>query len=194
MIVCDVETNNILDRQLSHAEAIKKMQFSIAVTYNDETDEWRQWTLSILPDLWEYLKTDLVAGFNFVDFDLPVIMYSLWRMGEECDGQLRTHDLFAVIREKTGRWYSVNSLSIANLGRSKSGNGLEVAGWLAEYEHTADPELLKKSFAYCCDDVDLEYSLYRILLGGAPLILPPIPKKNLMESLKFYLDGRIENV
>lgn len=171
------------------------MQFAIAVTYNDEIDEWKEWTLPMLPHLWEYLKTDTVCGFNIVAFDLPVIMYSLWRMGEKCEGynQLRTHDLFALIREVTGRWYSVEALVISNLGRSKNGSGLEVAGWLAEYEVTGDESLLRKSFTYCRNDVDLEYSLYRILLGGAPLILPPIPKKAFHTTLKFYLDGRIEN-
>ncbi len=192
-IILDIETSTFFrpyDKRPREMQ-LKEMVFGIAVTYNDYTKEWREWGIKDLVPLWKYLQNTTVCGWNIVNFDIPVIRLTLQGDGYPADDSIRAWDIFNQVKEKTGRWYSLNVIAKANLGREKTADGAQAALWLQEWLSTQDDALLRKAFDYCRNDVWLEYSLYAHLQTGKPLVLPPIPGKGFQANLYYHRDGSI---
>jgi hypothetical protein len=192
-LLLDIETPTVFkkgDRRPRETQ-LKEMTFGIAVTYDDEADEYKEWGITDLPALWAYMQGKVICGWNIVSFDIPVIRYTLQGDGYPAFETLMAWDLFLQIREKTGRWYGLEQIALENVGRGKSADGLQAARWLQEWLSTQDPDLLRKAFNYCRGDVELEYALYAHLKAGKPLKLPPLVGKGTNETFYYQPDGRI---
>lgn len=196
----DIETTTFFQdpeiKALPRAEQLAAMRFGCAVTatidsvINDHDPSWQEWQEGEIAGLYEYLVTAkrLVVGWNIIDFDWPVIMENARRSGVtvlEIETEfVEFLDLFAEIRRTTGRWYKLEDIAQANLGRSKLADGQKAAEWL----RSGDPELVRKAMEYCRHDVLLTVGLHSILLRGDPLILPPRPARQELNEIHWWLD------
>lgn len=188
-VYCDIETLDFFSdphiKSLPRAEQLQAIRFGCAVTYCADANTWKEWTLEETFDLWHYLKVHApVVGWNIVDFDLPIIYHtSGWAVWD--NAQPAALDLFAEIRRTTGRWYKLEDVCQANLGRGKLADGQMAAEWL----RSGDPALMRKAFEYCRYDVELTVSLHSRLLSGEPLRLLPRPARQELNELLWRLDG-----
>ena len=191
MITLDIETDKIDFTIKDRAAQMRKVRFGVAVTHSPEAD-FKHWMIDDLPELWQYLKTDLVVGWNILDFDIPVIGHTIDKMhGFMPEGQLRTYDMFARVRAATNRWYKLDIVAAATIKRIKTADGLQAAEWLEKYWETGDFAWMQKTIDYCKDDVALERDLYLHLANTGPLRLPPRGERNETEYLLYHHDGRL---
>lgn len=166
------------------------MRFGCGVTYDARNDEWRWWMPEQVGELFSYIVWCgcPVVGWNVVDFDWPVIAENTRRSGVtvlEIETETVTFfDLFAEIRRTTGRWYKLEDVCQANLGRGKIGDGQMAAQWL----RSGDPNLIRRAMDYCQYDVELTVGLHSRLLGGDPLILPPRAARQELNEIRWWLD------
>lgn len=178
------------------------MRFGCAVTcfVNDEvaTDEpvWQEWTANQIDALYHYLcwANQQICGWNTLAFDWPVILncaeMSGVRLLEIEHETVRHADLFDFIRQATGRWYSLETVAQANLGRGKLADGQKAAEWL----RSGDAGLVAKAFEYCRYDVQLTMDLAAILKRGEPLRLPPRTQRQELNEILLWNDGRTERI
>ena len=133
--------------------------------------------------LWLELQSYKVITFNGAAFDLP----ALWHYHRQTILAAPVYwpewhiDLFDLIVNVTAqepfdreRWYSLNDLAVANLGRGKLSDGKTAAAWL----DSDDPALVVKAFEYCADDVDILRALWGIAQSERGLLLPALPATN----------------
>lgn len=194
MITLDIETSKIDFGIKDRAQQLRKVRFGVAVTH-DEQIGFKYWLPDALQDLWEYLKTDLVVGWNILDFDIPVISYTIDSLtGFEPTGQIRTYDMFARVRAATNRWCKLELIASATIKRSKTADGLQAAEWLEKYWETNDRAWLDKTINYCIDDVTLERDLYLHLANEGPLRLPPRGERGESGYLLYHHNGEIKNL
>jgi DNA polymerase elongation subunit (family B) len=149
--------------------------FGVAVTW-DEAHTWRTWYPEDIQDLWQTLQGQTIVGWNVIDFDVPLIQQAAALAGYPDPGLNPWYslDLFAEIRTRTGRWYKLEEVSQANLGRGKIGSGQEAAEWL----RSGDPALAKQALVYCQFDVQLVMDLHTKAQTDGLLLLPR-PRDNL---------------
>ena len=157
LICVDIETSTWFDqphiKPLPRELQIAAMELGCAVTwdntregssfwYNNEFDiltlpddimSFEAWEDTDTHHLWDYLKSfEIIIGWNIISFDLPIIA--------RADGATigakfpQIFDLFAIIKQVTGRWYKLQDVAYANLGRGKTADGLQAAKWLAQGE------------------------------------------------------------
>lgn len=182
-------------KALPRDEQLRAIRFGIAVTYNDQSDEWSEWLPDQLWDLRQYLHADIVAGWNIIEFDMLVIEHNLRRVGHILDESTTiTNDLFHAIKAKTGRWYKLDLIAQINLGRAKSADGQQAALWLRDWHTTGNDAALRQALDYCRLDVELERDLYLHLASGKPLRLPPRIERQEINELLYYVDGTIERI
>lgn len=183
-LVLDIETTDWFTEDhikvLPRREQIDALRFGVAVTCLDG-EVWQEWQEGDLATLWQLaMQPDLVVvGYNSEEFDLPIIRRCAGR-GNEWPASF---DLMRKIVKATGRWYKLEALAQANLGRGKSADGQLAAAWL----RSGDPELAAKAVAYCRDDVQITRELYELVKAGEPLFLPPQPERDRMEGIYLYL-------
>lgn len=190
MIFLDIETLDFFQdpaiAALPRPQQLAALRFGVAVTCDAETNEWREWHAADLPALWNYLAGRDLCGWNIRAFDLPVIRANLARCHDYPDADVdplgRVVDLFDDIRQATGRWYKLEVIAQANLGRGKLTDGQQAAEWL----RNGDPADIRRAAEYCRQDVALTKELYRILVSGQALRLPPRPERGETEELAFY--------
>lgn len=188
----DIETTDWLTdphiKSLPREGQLAAMRLGCAVTYNSVANEWIDW-MSVL-DLWPYCRfpDTTIVGWNIIDFDWPVLRANAERVSPELgsygvDPQFL--DLFAEIRRTTGRWYKLEDVCRANLGRGKIGDGQMAAQWL----RSSDLNLIRRAVDYCRYDVELVVSLHSRLLSGDRLRLLPRPARGELNELLWTLDG-----
>lgn len=199
MIYLDIETLDFFQderiKSLARAEQLAAIRFGIAVTYWDQRDEWREWLPDQIIELWRYLNTDIVAGWNIVEFDIPVIEYNLSAIGHNyVKNTIMLFDVFQRIRTQTGRWYKLEVIAQINLERGKSANGQQAAECLRDWHDKGNQASLRKALDYCHLDVELERDLYLHLAEGKPLRLPPRWARQELNEILWWLDGRIERI
>jgi len=199
MIYLDIETLDFFQddhiKVLPRDQQLAAMRFGCAVTAADYDDggetEWFEWTdCNALCGALYVASKQTIVGWNIADFDLPVIKCNAacssgyaWQSWEP-----KTVDLFALIRQATGRWYSLETVAQHNLGRGKLADGQKAAEWL----RSGDPALVAKAFEYCRHDVQLTIDLHQMLLRGEPLRLPARAKRQELNEVLWWLDGRTE--
>ncbi len=193
-VYLDIETTTFFQdpeiKALPRAEQLKAMRFGCGVTYNARNDEWRWWMAEEVSELFNYIVwCDCpVIGWNVVDFDWPVIVENTRRNGvtvlEIETETISFLDIFAEIRRATGRWYKLEDVAVANLGRGKLADGQLAAEWL----RSGDPDLMRRAMDYCRHDVLLTVGLHSILLRGDPLILPPRAARQESNEIRWWLD------
>lgn len=195
-VYLDIETTTWFSdphiKALPRAEQLAAMRFGCGVTATIDLYDpsWQEWSESDIAGLYEYLVTckRLVVGWNIIDFDWPVIMENARRAGVtvlEIETEfVQFLDLFAEIRRTTGRWYKLEDVAVANLGRGKLADGQLAAEWL----RSGDPDLVRRAIDYCRHDVLLTVSLHSILLRGDPLVLPPRAARQELNEIRWWLD------
>lgn len=206
MIYLDIETTTWFSdpdiKALPRDQQIKAMRFGCAVTcfVNDEvaSDEpvWQEWTAGQIDALYHYLcwANQQICGWNSLAFDWPVIINNAERSGVrllEIEHETVRHaDLFDFIKGKTGRWYSLETVAQANLGRGKLADGQKAAEWL----RSGDPDLVTMALEYCRYDVQLTMDLAAILKRGEPLRLPPRAQRQELNEVLIWNEGGTERI
>lgn len=174
LVYCDVETTRFFSdpeiARLPRAAQIPALAtyVGVALTY-DQVSGWRTWWPQDMPALWAVLRGNQIAGWNVIHFDVPLIQQAAALAGVSDPGldPWTALDLFAEIRTRTSRWYKLEEIAQANLGRGKSGDGQLAAEWL----RSGDPILAQHAADYCRLDVQLVRDLHQIA-GDLGLLLP----------------------
>lgn len=178
------------------------LRFGLATTYgyssSRDSDQveyaFQTWHSSSIGQLYGYLASceAPIVTWNGDEFDLPYLITLAIRAGvttnpwHELPESL---DLMSLIRRESKRldgkerWYKLEVIAQANLGRGKIGHGDECAAWL----RSGDPELIQKAAEYCQDDVQLVKELHELLLSGLPLICPARPDRREYKPLMIHL-------
>ncbi len=150
MIFLDIETKSGV---FEHGDdAMKKMEISYAGCIDYDTKE--------LTSIWDkpedYKKlgdllfsTDMVAGYNLISFDMPIIANYL---GEKVM-DIPMLDLMVAFQKAAGFRIKLDNLCKATLGKGKIGSGLDAV----KYYAAGELDKLKK---YCDEDVRLTMELY----------------------------------
>jgi hypothetical protein len=196
VVTFDIETLTWFDDlpALPREAQLMMMQFGLAVAVlNDEYGNVETRTYGIgqdrpARDLWSLLcKADQIVTFNGLKFDLPIsYLEAMFDEGVHLPWpQARQIDLFDSINRATGRWYSLNDLALATLGREKSADGRKAAQWLK----SGEPALIAECVDYCRLDVELTRALWLHACGEQkPLILPAREKKREAHGYRLWLD------
>lgn len=200
-VYLDIETLDFF--QDAHIKALQRdqqlaaMRFGCAVTYHADSGDWQDWTDEGVIALYWMLcmeNTQPIVGWNIINFDWPVIINNARLAGHNVlqieHESKELIDLFDLIRRATGRWYSLESVAQHNLGRGKLADGQKAAEWL----RSGEPEQIAKAFEYCRHDVQLTIDLHEILLRGEPLRLPPRARRQEINEVLWWLDGRTERI
>lgn len=148
-------------------------------------DHWQIFHAPDIVHLYHYLclTGEPLIGWNITSFDWPIILNSTRQAGHhpleiELESVIIV-DLFDMIRTTTGRWYSLEAVAQANLGRGKLATGQQATDWL----RSADPAHLDQAVNYCRADVQLVIDLHAKLLSGDYLILPPRPERQEINAI-----------
>lgn len=195
MIFIDIETLDLFSdphiKRLPRNSQLAAMRFGLAVTYDSLSDQWREWSADDIVELYAMLigAEQPIAGWNIDNFDMPVIVANVRRAGakpkrRDIDAR-QTVDLFARIRDETGRWYKLDVIAAANLDQRKTADGLQAVAWL----RAGDPESAAKAMTYCKADVQIVVDLVAKLERGEPLRLPPRPERREYDELVWRLAG-----
>lgn len=167
------------------------LEFGLAVAFDVHRRTWRTFGKGqehSVEQLWrEVYQADCSVTFNGNEFDWIVLMQTVARQGQPVSWPSIEHvDLFDIVRSATGRWYGLDALARANLGRGKTGTGEEAANWL----RSGDPALIARCAEYCTHDVELTADLYaQAVLNGDPLLLPARPARKEYGDLRLWLDS-----
>lgn len=201
IVVIDVETTTMFTpeiNQLPHAERICFHELAcigtigIPVERSPIVADIKDGSLaSIEHACKKLLSTTIIAGFNIIDFDLPLIQDTIARKNA-----IRTHnpflpelpnahifDPFYEIRRETGRWYSLQSLLEANGLPRKTADGSQAAMWLA----SGDPYDAAMAYAYCLNDCAIELRLCQKAIRHG-LYLPARPSRDEIDDLFWQPD------
>lgn len=183
----DVETTNTFQdpdvANLPRPQQILAMRFGIAVTY-DIQDDWKLWLPDEVEALWEKLSQPGVrlVGWNINSFDVPVVRNAAKAPLHHPDPIC--FDPFDIIRTYTKRWYKLDVIAERNLGRNKTGDGLQAVAWL----NSGDPYQIAKAAFYCGKDVELEMEVCN-LLDRDKIILPARSERGEKEDLVMRSTG-----
>jgi len=171
------------------------LRFGLATTYADDHG-FSTWMPAEIGALWRYLciSPGPIVTWNGDQFDLPYILTQATIAGfttnnpwSELPGSL---DLMTQIRKYTKRidgkerWYKLDVVALANLGREKIAHGDQAAEWL----RSGDPALIEKAAEYCRDDVQIVKFLHDRLTRGEGLILPARPERREFRELRITLE------
>jgi DEAD/DEAH box helicase domain-containing protein len=129
-----------------------RMGLALAVVYDVDRDRYRAYRESEVDRLLlDLAMADCVVGFNIDRFDLVVLSgYTEWDLG-----RIRTLDLLSEIHRRLGFRLSLGHLAEANLGESKTADGLQSLAWWKE----GRIDLIE---AYCRKDVEVTKRLYEM--------------------------------
>lgn len=193
--------------RLSRDEQIGRMRFGCGATISSSPQVAWEWDdpVKMARHLMSSSNWATLVGWNVISFDMPI----LWRYMEKVEvgkqegwqrwerwQRMRVFDLMDFIRQATsenpsfcgnrgGRWYSLESISIANLGRGKTGDGLQAVKWLLDGER-------EKAIEYCLNDVRLTRDIHQLAMEEG-LLLPARTERGEQGDLRFFLDpdGRV---
>jgi DEAD/DEAH box helicase domain-containing protein len=160
-IVLDIETKNSF-ADVGGEENIKKLDISVAGIYSYHQGDYFCFDENNLEKLEAFLKgSNLLIGFAIKRFDLPVLeKYFRFDLST-----LYHFDILEKIEEAFGWRIGLDELAKANLGRGKTGAGLEAI----EFYRKGEFEKLKN---YCLNDVKLTKELYELLKNQGYLWVP----------------------
>lgn len=150
ILFLDVETQTPVSWKKGERLEELRISYLGAINYatGEEIDIWeKDEDFEKLAKLMQ--KADVIAGYNIVGFDMPVISRYL---GEEVK-KYPMLDLMLGASSSIGFWPKLDDLAMASLNRSKTGNGLDAVRYFAEGK-------LQKLRDYCMEDVRLTKELY----------------------------------
>ena len=105
-IVLDIETKNTFS-QVGSTDAAR-LDLSLLVVYDFETDRYQSFLEQELPKLWPLLeRTDLIIGYNSDTFDIPLL--NKYYSGDLT--KIKSLDLLVEIRKSLGRRLSLDMVA-----------------------------------------------------------------------------------
>lgn len=156
------------------------------------------WPEDIGQLVWHLIEYAPICGWNINGFDIPIVGHELARQtglpledilvhgsepahyaGDSMEAKehlaillpiVPTVDLFAIVRERIGRWYKLEEVAQATLGRGKSADGQQAAEWLRQGDKY-------KAADYCRQDVELETALLIQSMTHDGILLPAYNKR-----------------
>ncbi len=146
-----------------------------------------------LADLWRCLINQTIVGWNIFDFDLAFLMLHVNAEtdypGDPWLDPMTIIDLMDILKRATRpygkeRWYKLQDISMANLGRGKAGTGQDAAVWL----RSGDPDLVRQAAAYCREDVQLVIDLLQ-LAQTTGLLCPARPERGEQGDLRVWISS-----
>ncbi|MCL4360392.1 ribonuclease H-like domain-containing protein [Patescibacteria group bacterium] len=157
--VFDIETKKLFSETETGDPA--ELGVSIVSVYSRSLDESRRLISDNLRSFWEqdfsdmwevFSKADRIIGFNSLNFDVPALAPYAPNGFEG----YKHFDLLDVIKKKTGRRFSLNSLARDTLSHEKTDVGTNAV----YYWNQGDHESLRKLREYCEADVLITRDLY----------------------------------
>ncbi len=149
VLVMDLETQRSAE-EVGGWKNASRMGLALAVVYDMAQDEYRTYAEQDVDRLLlDLAMADCVVGFNIDRFDLVVLSgYTEWDLG-----RIRTLDMLSEIHRRLGFRLSLGHLAEANLGESKSADGLQSLAWWKE----GRVDLIE---AYCKKDVEVTRRIF----------------------------------
>lgn len=196
-IVFDIETLYFFSepaiRRMPREAQLMALEFGCAVALIDGVR--KDYRPEDVPDLWNDLfLADTIVTFNGLSFDLPIVAFEFARLIGSYPGwpEGAQVDLLDIARRATGRWYKLDDIAAATLGRRKTATGYKAAEWL----RSGDPANVQKAIDYCAMDTEITADLWQALLDGEPLVLPPQPDKRNYDGALVWAwpDGAVAQV
>lgn len=150
IVVFDVETQNEFE-EVGGRRRAHKLLLSIAVSYEEESGQYRTFTEANVGELVDQLfSARLVVGFNLLGFDYRVLRpYTDRKLS-----LLPTLDIFDHVYRRTGYRSKLDTIAAETVGARKTSHGLEALRWWREGK-------VDKVIEYCKEDVRLTYEVYR---------------------------------
>jgi DEAD/DEAH box helicase domain-containing protein len=150
IVYFDLETQKTAD-EVGGWKNIAALKLACGVTWstarNDFAVYWEQDAAALVAEL---KSADRVIGFNIINFDYEVLKpYA----PTENFRAFRSTDMLADIFRTLGFRLSLDSLAQANLGATKTADGLQSVAWFRNGE-------LDKVAEYCKSDVDITRRVY----------------------------------
>ena len=178
MLVYDVEIKKaILGKGEKPQEGVEycggwgdheNMGVSTVCCYDYEADRYRVFCRDNLEKFVDLVEVhDVIVSFNGINFDNKVLAYVLFGLVDPLRWlNEKSYDIFAEIRDVSGKWCSLDSIIKANdLGTGKTGNGALAPMW---YQTGQWGRLID----YCLMDTKLTKQLLDIILAGNPITNP----------------------
>ena len=164
-IIFDIETKNSF-ADVGGQENLKKLDVSVVGVYSYKRDDYFCFGENELEKLKEIFKeSDLLIGFAIKRFDLPVLEKHFSSPGEFNIYSVPCFDILEKIEHSFGWRIGLDELEKANLGKGKTGAGLEAI----ELYRKGEIEKLK---SYCLNDVKITKELYEMLKSQGHLWIP----------------------
>ncbi len=180
-LVLDIETKDMYGP--SSGKIISDLSPSFIGVYSYKQNKYLSYFERDFPALKELMKEPaLLVGFSSNRFDIPIISRVLNLTFEKHPRV----DLCEEIELRSGRRVGLNTLALVNLGRGKTGHGVEAPTLFAE----GRTEELKE---YCLNDVKLTKELYDLVRKDGFL---KIPKKDSIFSnqLGLFEKDKLEKI
>jgi hypothetical protein len=188
-ITFDIETlkffNDTAIKRMPREAQFMALEFGCAVAFIDDERRDYEGQMGAI-DLWnDLMQADTIVTFNGLSFDLPLVAFEYARATGGYPGwpPATQIDLLDIPKQATGRWYKLEELAQANLGRGKTADGFKAAEWL----RSGDPVQMRQALDYCAEDVRLTAALWRLCLDEL-LILPPQPAKKKYDGYLLAID------
>lgn len=171
LVVVDIETLHLVgDRNPQTSEAytwskVEDLGMAVGCTWSSNGEGYRDWLAADAPALLDYLtQHDLVVSYNGLHFDLVVLWGAAGKpkvdgpagnvlMKPHHDLAGRLVDLWADLREATGRMVSLQAAAEASTGHTKTNSATDAPVLWRKGQRL---EVIK----YCRGDVTLTRELY----------------------------------
>jgi DEAD/DEAH box helicase domain-containing protein len=136
------------------------MKMAVGVIYSTKDKEFKIYTENKIKEMInEFLKADLIVGFNIKRFDWNVLSFytNIDFM------KLPTFDILEMVHRRLGFRLSLDHLALANLKKGKIANGLQSIQWFKEGK-------IEEIIEYCKHDVLLTKELFEFMLENKYLL------------------------
>jgi hypothetical protein len=153
------------------------MPFGMAWTYTPPTN-WQFYGADEAPALWQTLTTDgqLVVGWGINELDLPLTQAA----AQGSNAPAQTLDLLRVVKETTGRLYTLQTIAMYNFERYLTASNADVAHMIAAGQ-------IDEASQHCRRHVEIVTALYLHLLEGKPLVLLARSDRRERDDLRLIL-------
>lgn len=146
-VVFDIETANWMTGGFTD---VTLLDIAVVGVHDSETDSYRCYGQSELPELWPILeRTDLLVGYNSDHFDVPLL--NKYYSGNLT--KIKSVDLMKEVYDVLGRRLRLDAIADGTLGVKKIGSGAQSLKWWRDGE-------VEKVRAYCLKDVEITKRIF----------------------------------
>jgi len=173
-IIFDIETRNIFADVGS--DKSEDLDISVLSLYDSETDKYYSFLQEDFQKMWPFFeKADLIVTYNGIHFDVPLLQKYTDKINLS---KINHVDIFAKIRDVTGKKLGMDGVAGTTLNLSKSANGLQAVAWWNSGE-------IDKIIKYCEQDVKVTKDLYDYALKNSKIFYTD---RNSGEKVEVKLD------